>query len=64
MDHLNPPDDRPINLEESSSAELKRVIVADDDSPSTRTPVMPPKPHAPSDHRELLRQSFGTEHIA
>ena len=55
------PEDRPINLEESSIIELKRVAVTDEESPSTRPPVMPPKPHAPTDHRELLLQPFEAE---
>jgi hypothetical protein len=55
-------EDRPINLEESSSFELKRVVVADDDgSTSTLAPVWVPKPHPDTRCRELLGQPFGTD---
>ena len=63
MKSVNQSDDQPINLEESSSTELKRVVVSDD-SPSTRTPEMPRKPHARTNHRELLHQAFGPDHPA
>lgn len=64
---MNSPDqkneDRPINLEESSSTELKRVVVTEDDvgSSSTVTPVWVPKPHAKTDRRELLGQPFDND---
>lgn len=63
METLKQTEDRPINLEESSSTELKRVVVSDDDSPSTRTPEMPRKPHPATDRRELLHQEFASERI-
>lgn len=70
MKHLEPnqipaDEDRPINLEESSSFELKREVVVDeeDTSSSTLAPVWVPKPHAPNDRRELLRQPFDAEQV-
>jgi hypothetical protein len=69
MDHVAekidvPQEDRPINLEESSSAELKREVVVEEvASTSTLAPVWTPKPHAPTDCRELLRQPFAGEHV-
>lgn len=63
-DDMNQPDrDQPINLEESSFHELKRVVIRvdDDTSPSTRTPELAPHTHAKTDSRELLRQPFGAD---
>jgi hypothetical protein len=57
-------EDRPINLEESSSFELKRVVVSDDDgSSSTIAPVWVPKPHPDTRSRELLGQPFSTDPV-
>lgn len=56
--------DRPINLEESSSFELKRVVVSDDDgSSSTIAPVWVPKPRPDTQRRELLGQPFSTDPV-
>jgi len=64
MSRQQPSDDPPINLEESSSSELKREVVAEEDaSPSTVAPVWTPKPHAKTESRELLDQPFGREHV-
>ena len=57
-------EDRPINLEESSSFELKRVVVSEDDgSSSTVAPVWVPKPHPDTRRRELLGQPFSTDPV-
>lgn len=57
-------EDRPINLEESSSFELKRVVVNDDDgSSSTMAPVWVPKRHPDTRCRELLGQPFSTDPV-
>lgn len=62
MSRKEPGDDPPINLEESSSTELKRVVVTEEDpSPSTVAPVWTPKPHAKTESRELLDQPFESD---
>jgi hypothetical protein len=57
-------EDRSINLEESSSFELERVVVSDDDgSSSTVAPVWVPKPRPDTRRRELLGQPFGIDPV-
>lgn len=56
--------DRPINLEESTSHELERVVVSDDDgSSSTVAPVWVPRPRPETRRRELLVQPFGNDPV-
>ena len=53
--------DQPINLEESSSTELKRVVIRVDEAEDVlQKPAtdLPAHPHAKADRRELLKQPF------